>query len=80
MKEQTTSYKIGNDHYLIERQRDSLTFYKNGRKLSIKNYTELSSTNTGATYFFWISVDDFASIMGMSVEKVGEDGVYLRID
>ena len=80
MKEQTTSYQIGNDHYLIERQRDSLTFYKNGRKLSIKNYTELSSTNTGATYFFWISVDDFASIMGMSVEKVGEDGVYLRID
>lgn len=80
MKEQTTSYQIGNDHYLIERKRDSLTFYKNGRKLSIKNYTELSSTNTGATYFFWISVDDFASIMGMSVEKVGEDGVYLRMD
>lgn len=80
MKDQTTSYQIGNDHYLIERQRDSLTFYKNGRKLSIKNYTELSSTNTGATYFFWISVDDFASIMGMSVEKVGEDGVYLRMD
>ena len=80
MKEQTTSYQIGNDHYLIERQRDSLTFYKNGRKLPIKNYTELSSTNTGATYFFWISVDDFASIMGMSVEKIGEDGVYLRMD
>lgn len=80
MKEQTTSYQIGNDHYLIERQRDSLTFYKNGRKLQIKNYTELSSTNTGATYFFWISVDDFASIMGMSVEKVEEDGVYLRMD
>lgn len=80
MKEQTTSYQIGNDHYLIERQRDSLTFYKNGRKLQIKNYTELSSTNTGATYFFWISVDDFASIMGMSVEKVEEDGVYLRLD
>lgn len=80
MKEQTTSYQIGNDHYLIERQRESLTFYKNGRKLPIKSYTELSSTNTGATYFFWISVDDFASIMGMSVEKVGEDGVYLRMD
>lgn len=80
MKEQTTTYQIGNDHYLIERKRDSLTFYKNGRKLQIKNYTELSSTNTGATYFFWISVDDFASIMGMSVEKVGEDGVYLRMD
>lgn len=80
MKEQTTSYQIGNDHYLIERQRDSLTFYKNGRKLQIKNYTELSSTNTGATYFFWISVDDFASIMGMSVEKVEEGGVYLRMD
>ena len=80
MKEQTTSYQIGNDHYLIERQRDSLTFYKNGRKLKIKNYTELSSTNTGATYFFWISVDDFASIMGMSVEKVEEGGVYLRLD
>ena len=80
MKEQTTSYQIGNDHYLIERQRDSLTFYKNGRKLPIKNYAELSSTNTGATYFFWISVDDFASIMGMSVEKVEEGGVYLRMD
>ena len=34
----------------------------------------------GQTYFFWIIVDDFASIMGMSVEKVGEDGVYLRMD
>lgn len=79
MKEQTTTYQIGNDHYLIERQRDSLTFYKNGRKLQIENYLELSSTHTGAAYFFWISVDDFASIMGMSVEKVEDDGVYLRM-
>lgn len=78
MKEQTTTYQIGNDHYLIERQRDSLTFYKNGRKLQIENYLELSGTHTGAAYFFWISVDDFASIMGMSVEKVEDDGVYLR--
>ena len=79
MKEQTTTYQLGNDHYLIERQRDSLTFYKNGRKLQIENYLELSSTHTGAAYFFWISVDDFASIMGMSVEKVEDDGVYLRM-
>ena len=79
MKEQTTTYQIGDDHYLIERQRDSLTFYKNGRKLQIENYLELSSTHTGAAYFFWISVDDFASIMGMSVEKVEDDGVYLRM-
>lgn len=79
MKEQTTTYQLGNDHYLIERQRDSLTFYKNGRKLQIENYLELSGTHTGAAYFFWISVDDFASIMGMSVEKVEDNGVYLRM-
>ena len=49
------------------------------QKLQIENYLELSSMHTGVAYFFWISVDDFASIMGMSVEKVEDDGVYLRM-
>jgi len=47
---------------------------------SCKSKTTLNCpAHTGAAYFFWISVDDFASIMGMSVEKVEDDGVYLRM-
>lgn len=80
MKNQTTSYQIGNDHYLIKRQKDGLIFYKNNHELEINSYSELSSTNTGATYFFWISVDDFASIMGMSVDKIEKNGVYLLVN
>ena len=78
MKEHTSTYQIGQDRYLIKRLKDDLVFFKNGRELPVKSFLEVSGTHTGAAYYFWISVDDFASILGMSLEKVDENGVYLR--
>lgn len=76
-KDQSSSYQIGDDHYLIARQKNGLKFLKNGQDLKIKSYSQLSGTSTGAAYYYWISVDDFAALMGMSVDRVQEDGVYL---
>lgn len=76
-KDQSSSYQIGDDHYLIARQKNGLKFLKNGQELKIKSYSQLSGTSTGATYYYWISVDDFAALMGMSVDRVQKDGVYL---
>lgn len=78
MEDQTTSYRIGGDSYLVKRREDGLTFYKNGRALPIPSYQERSGTSTGAVYYHWIPVEDFAAILGMTVEKVEEDGIYLR--
>lgn len=76
-KDQSSAYQIGDDHYLIARQKNGLKFLKNGQDLKIKSYNQLSGTSTGASYYYWISVDDFAALMGMSVDRVQEDGVYL---
>lgn len=78
-KDQTSSYQIGDDHYLITRQKNGLKFFKNSQELKIKSYSQLSGTSTGATYYYWISVDDFAALMGMSVDSVQKDGVYLFV-
>ena len=76
---QTSTYTIGADQYLVKRRDDGLTFFKNDTELQIAAYQELSGTHTGATYYFWVSVDDFATLLGMTVDKVEEDGVYLLL-
>ena len=78
-KEKATSYKIGGDHYEVKRQEEGLIFLKNGVNLQIANKNEISHTHTGATYYYWISVEDFAALLGMSVEKIEESGVYLSL-
>lgn len=77
MKDESSSYKIGNDDYLVKRQKNGLVFLKNGNELPIICEKEISDTSTGAVYYYWVNVDDFALLLGMSVEKVDESGVYL---
>lgn len=79
IKDHKSSYKIGNDLYSVERKKDGLIFMKNNSILNIQSYREISGERSGATYYYWIRVDDFAEIMGMSVDKVEESGVYLRL-
>lgn len=79
MEDQTTTYQIGTDRFQVQRGRDSLTFWKNGRELPIRFYHERSGTHTGAEYFYWVTVEDFAMLMGMSVDRVEPEGVYLRL-
>lgn len=80
MEDETSSYKIGNDYYFVKRQEDGLIFLKNGNELPITCEKEISDTHTGATYYYWVSTDDFALLMGMSVDQVDESGVYLRLE
>ncbi|MCI8527143.1 MAG: hypothetical protein HFF17_14825 [Oscillospiraceae bacterium] len=78
-KEQISTYNIGNDHYRIKRKKDGLVFLKNGKELPIVHETEISDTHPGADYYYWVSVDDFALLLGMSVDKVDDSGVYLLL-
>lgn len=73
----TSTYWIGADQYTVTDGSDGLRFQKNGMELPIDSYSEISGTRTRATYYYWLHVDDFAAIMGMVVDKVTEDGVYL---
>lgn len=76
---ETSSYRIGGNKYSIRRNEDGLIFKKNGKKLDIESYDIISDTNTGASYYYWIDVYDFADIMGMTVEKIDDTGVYLSL-
>lgn len=78
MEDQTTTYQIGTDRFRVQRRRNGLTFWKNGRELPIQFYHERSGTHTGAEYFYWVPVEDFALLIGMRVDKVEPEGVYLR--
>lgn len=77
-QEKTSSYTIGADHYLIRRKGDSWMFLKNGEDLHIPYQAIISGTHTGAAYYVWVPADNFAALLGMSLEKVEKDGVYLR--
>ena len=79
VEDQTTTYQIGPDCFQVQRGRNSLTFWKNGRELPIRYYHERSGTHTGAEYFYWVTVEDFAMLMGMRVDRVEPEGVYLRL-
>lgn len=78
-KKQVSTYNIGNDHYHVKRQEDGLVFLKNGKELPIVHEREISDTHPGAVYYYWVSVDDFALLLGMSVDKVDDSGVYLLL-
>lgn len=75
----TSAYRIGTDKYRVREKRDGLIFQKNGKILDIKSFQKISDTNTGATYYYWIEVHDFAAIMGMTVDEVDDTGVYLSL-
>ena len=79
MEDQTSTYKIGSDSYLIERKEDGLVFLKNEEEVPLVCEKEVSDTHPGAAYYYWVSVDDFAMLLGMTVERVDESGVYLRL-
>lgn len=79
MKDETSSYKIGNDQYFVKRREDGLVFLKNGAELPIAQEREISDTHPGAVYYNWVRTDSFALLLGMSVEKVDESGVYLLL-
>ncbi len=64
---------------LGKRQEDVLVFLKNGSELPIAHEKEISDTHPGAVYYYWVSTDDFALLLGMSVDKVDESGVYLLL-
>lgn len=75
----TSCYKIGEEEYVVKRGKEGLTFLKNGENMEIFHKNEISNTHTGATYYYWVSVYDFAMLMGMQVDKVEENGVYLTM-
>lgn len=76
----TSTYRIGTDRYEVSRKKKGLSFRKNNRKLDIQVYEKLNRETPDATYYYWISIDDFASLMGMKVEKMDETGLYLSTE
>lgn len=86
----TSEYRIGlnkykikwSDHGLdsIDSDRDEMIFYKNGKKLDVKNIYYLGNRSAGASYNKFVSVDDFAKIMEMEIEKIDIENraVYLK--
>ena len=73
----TTIYRIGGDSYRVDRGEDGLTFYRNGERLPIEAVSEVDRQSTGATYYYWIPLDDFASLLGMRVERVTDEAALL---
>lgn len=39
----------------------------------------LSESAKRADYFYWVSVEDFAALIGAGVDKVEDSGVYLLL-
>ena len=56
------SFIYDNDNYMI--------FYKNDEDMKIENFYKIGISSSGASYNRYISVDDFAKIMEMEVERV----------
>lgn len=77
ISDESTTYKIGKVHYRIDKKEDGLVFYRQGRKLDITYYEKIDGRSPGATYYYWVDVDTFASLMGMQVENITNDAVYL---
>ena len=73
-----TQYRIGTVEYVVKSTKDGYRFTKNGEELPIVTYPEINRETPGATYYDWMSVQDFALLMGMRVDRVTETGVYLR--
>lgn len=80
-----TTYKIGKDKFVIDRNdfssTDDLVFTKNGKTLDIKELSQINMTAPGPSYYKFIPVDDFAMLCGMKVDNINvRDGaVYLEL-
>lgn len=84
-----TTYKIGKNKYKVNwttkfgesiEDDDYMIFYKNGKDMKIKNFYNIGNCFTGASYNRYISIDDFAKIMEMEVERIDQNTktVYLK--
>ena len=61
----------------MNRGEEGLTYYRNGERLPIEAVSEVDRQSTGATYYYWIPLDDFASLLGMRVERVTDEAALL---
>ena len=77
IEDDTSTYRLGRTRYSVKRSRDGLTFRKNGWKLDINAYETLNRESPGASYYYWISAEDFAELLGMQLEKTDASGIYL---
>ena len=51
-----------------------------GEELPIEANSEIDRQHAGASYYYWISLDDFALLMGMRVERVTDQAVFLAVE
>ena len=72
-----TTYTIFNNIYKVIRRENVLKAYKNSSELEIETINELNGSIPNASYFTWVSIDSFAELMSMKVEKVTDTGIYL---
>ncbi|MBS6860455.1 MAG: hypothetical protein DBX51_02580 [Clostridiales bacterium] len=64
----------------VERGEDGLSFFCSGEELPIEANSEIDRQHAGASYYYWISLDDFALLMGMRVERVTDQAVFLAVE
>ena len=73
LKEKSSTYVIGQDEFCIEwskrdTEKGELLFHKNGTLMEIKTYKNVGPISNKASYNRFISVEDFAKLLNMSVE------------
>jgi hypothetical protein len=88
-----TTYKIGENKYEVKYKMDksieglkeetenkTLVFYKDGKDMQIESFYENTGICAGATYYRFISIEDYAKIMKMEVSAIDQDTktVYLK--
>ena len=83
-KKDTTTYKINGDKFSIiynDYSKEKLKFYKNGKKMDIEALSSINGNSAGATYYYYISIDDFAMLCGMEVDKIDTENraIYLTM-
>lgn len=87
-KGKETTYKINKDKYKMNwtlepfatiDENSTLNFYKNNKKLEIEVLTEIGLIDVDKKHNRFISVDDFAEIMGMKVDEIDQEtrAIYL---
>lgn len=84
-----TTYRINKNSYKVEwtngtfkntTDEDYMIFYKNNKDMKIKNYIYIGDKYCGASYYRFISLDDFAEILEMEVESIDwkNGNIYLE--
>ena len=68
----TTTYKINGNYYKIEDdiKNEILIFKKDFKTLNIRSYKKIGDVTAGAGYNYFISLEDFATIMEMKIDNV----------